>query len=439
MSPRMRSLAPTLVAGLVVAGSFASLLPLPADVLAQLAGANATRGAALSKCQAVLLKESQKQVAKEAQSLTKCITAVRSDDLSRGLVNVTFRTADLCRKELRKVKDSRSGRKSHAAKAREKMLKACDPSGPTPKPYTEQDVLETMVAGLEGLGGNELKPTCAALTTTVTNATAPVNATVQRVVRVVQPTPIVVNSTASLVDCVVAVNTKTASASAGASSPRAPRSLDRAAAAIRDLPPTPDDPQAESDASGAADAAAGDVDPDGDGAPAPRNSFAAAARIVFVSSTTETGNFSGSINAGEICDGLAAAAGLPGNYLPWVSDASNLAPDELFNRTRKPGVPYVTVTGQLVANQTTDFVNGSLVSPINVDENGALVADAPVWTGTDALGDNAAPNCSNFNSSSGGDSGVIGRTSRSDAGWSNTGTPQTCDQPARIYCIEVDS
>ena len=179
------------------------------------------------------------------------------------------------------------------------------------------------------------------------------------------------------------------------------------------------------------------VDPDGDGTPNPQSKFNGAARLSFVSSRTYTGNFSGFIDAAEECADMAFNASLPGWFMPWVSDDAELAPDKLENLTANPLIPYVTMAGTVVADNRFDFVNGGLVSPINVDENGDAVPDSPVWTGTDSVGDNIGTNCLGFNSSAGGNQGAAGSTAHADSGWTDD-ILLACDQLARIYCIEVD-
>jgi len=379
------------------------------SVQAQAAG----RESDLAKCQATLEKESVKQKQQEQKSYHSCLSAVRKDTLVKKKTDPSDKSIAKCQKELRKIKDTRGQGLSHGEKTKSKIMKACDPAT---HDFTDEDVVKEMTGGGDkGLGGEKLSEHCAAK-----NGQG------------------VVDTAEKLVDCVVESNKKDSREGVKNHNAESAKDLKTVREKIALNSPPPDDPTSVSDAVEAADDALEQIDPDGDGEPNPVAPFDGAARIAFVSSVTyDDGDFNGSGFANAECFLMALAAGLPGHYLAWMSDSDQLAPDELSNLTFKPLIPYVTTTGVLVANSLSDFVSGGLVAPINVDENGTPVADDPVWTGTDAVGDSTATNCLDFNSQSAGETGGIGRTSLSDAGWTDAGT-QTCDLSARIYCIELD-
>jgi hypothetical protein len=80
---------------------------------------------------------------------------------------------------------------------------------------------------------------------------------------------------------------------------------------------------------------------------------------------------------------LAAAAGLPGNYVPWLSTTKSgpvLAPN--------PTTAIVTPTCALIAKNLADLESSGPTVAINVTEMGMTVPDSPclVWTATTAAG-----------------------------------------------------
>ena len=88
---------------------------------------------------------------------------------------------------------------------------------------------------------------------------------------------------------------------------------------------------------------------------------------VFVTSTTHDGNLGGLAGADAICQARAAAAGLPGTYLAWLSDGS-ASPATRF-LTQSAG-PYRLVNGTTIADDWADLTSGDLDAPINITETG---------------------------------------------------------------------
>jgi cysteine-rich repeat protein len=96
---------------------------------------------------------------------------------------------------------------------------------------------------------------------------------------------------------------------------------------------------------------------------------AGSTRTVFVSSQLYTGDMGGLVGADALCQGLATAAGLPGVYMAWLSDGVD-NPTTRFNQS---AVPYVLVTGEQVADNWADLVDGSLDTAIDTTETGGAV------------------------------------------------------------------
>lgn len=155
-------------------------------------------------------------------------------------------------------------------------------------------------------------------------------------------------------------------------------------------------------------------------------------RIVFVTSRTVTAAFGGIAGADQLCTDLARSAGLPGQYLVWLSDSST-SPAARFARSE---LPYVLVNGTLVANNWTDLVDGQLAAPIDADEYGSPTFAAEVWTGTYADGTAATDTCNDWTSVAATVYAQQGVTDHVDTGWSIMYL-QFCDRALiRLMCFQ---
>src|SRR5262249_60557677 len=79
-------------------------------------------------------------------------------------------------------------------------------------------------------------------------------------------------------------------------------------------------------------------------------------KLVFVSSTTYTGNLGGLSGADAKCQSLATSAGHAGTFKAWLSDDVTDAKSRLTHST----MPYVLVDGTIVATGFTDLTSGTL-------------------------------------------------------------------------------
>jgi hypothetical protein len=158
--------------------------------------------------------------------------------------------------------------------------------------------------------------------------------------------------------------------------------------------------------------------------------------LVFVSSTTHTGNAGGLDGADAICQDLAVAAGRPGSYRAWLSDDSG-APSTRFIRA---SVPYVLVNGDIVANSYADLTDGSLLNrAISVTETGMSGGFAPneVWTSTGDDGQQqlAPDNCNSWTNGTAAFKGDFGLKSSIGPSWTGSNF-RNCDQASRLYCFQ---
>src|SRR5690242_2782849 len=78
-------------------------------------------------------------------------------------------------------------------------------------------------------------------------------------------------------------------------------------------------------------------------------------KLVFVTSTLQTGNLGGLTGADMICQARAAAGGLRGIFKAWLSDTT-ASPSTRFTRSKKP---YVLLDGTVIANNWADLTDGS--------------------------------------------------------------------------------
>lgn len=156
-------------------------------------------------------------------------------------------------------------------------------------------------------------------------------------------------------------------------------------------------------------------------------------KIVFLTSTSQTGALGGLAGADGICASLASAAGRPGTYKAWLSDSATSAAARLTHAA----VPYYRVDGTKVANDWADLTDGSLLAPIDVDENG-VVADTAVWTYTHDNGSAATDvfdyHCADWSSGLVSNYGVIG-SSNGTPNWSFT-LYYYCNSAFALYCLQ---
>jgi hypothetical protein len=110
-------------------------------------------------------------------------------------------------------------------------------------------------------------------------------------------------------------------------------------------------------------------------------------RHIFLTSTRYTGALGGIAGADERCAAHAAAAGLTGTYLAWLSAAN----DSPANRmTHHPG-PYRTIGEAPIADHWDDLTDGMIANPIRNNELGEVVfvervcLGGEVWSNTRAM------------------------------------------------------
>ncbi len=154
-------------------------------------------------------------------------------------------------------------------------------------------------------------------------------------------------------------------------------------------------------------------------------------KVVFVTSTSVSGSFGGLAPGDSLCAARAAAGGLPGTFLVWLGDGID-SPSTRFNRSN---VRYVLVDGTVVANSWADLTDGTLLTPINLNEFGATVT-AKVWTGVRENGNTYSdPNSHCAGWTGGATTGLYGGTWSSFFAWT-ADTWDWCGDSYRLYCFQ---
>ncbi len=131
---------------------------------------------------------------------------------------------------------------------------------------------------------------------------------------------------------------------------------------------------------------------------------------------------------------LAAIAGLQrfDTFRAWLSTAETAAASRLLQSQGR----YVLVNGLVVAENWGGLVSGTLLHPINVDEN-SQTQTLRTWTGTLFDGQPAFGSdfCDGWTSFSGDFMGGTGISTAVDASWSFF-SHAGCAFDLHLYCIE---
>ncbi|HLT35307.1 MAG TPA: hypothetical protein VK034_03455 [Enhygromyxa sp.] len=161
-------------------------------------------------------------------------------------------------------------------------------------------------------------------------------------------------------------------------------------------------------------------------------------RLVFVTSQLYNGNFGGLAGADAKCQERADAAGLPGTYLAWLSTLAE-SPSSRFSHST---LPYVTVTGTVIADDWADLIDGTLHEPISITELGTTFdtqtncGTGYAWSVTTTAGllaGNGNHTCSDWTSWEG--TSIYGNTTATSSAWTWGCTGGSCANGAALYCF----
>jgi hypothetical protein len=162
---------------------------------------------------------------------------------------------------------------------------------------------------------------------------------------------------------------------------------------------------------------------------------------VFVTSAVYPASFGGLAAADAICTDRAAAAGLSGPFVAWLSTSTVNAADRMsIPGTSTPARGWVRPDGKPVADRLVDLLAQKIYYPIRLDERGVdhvSVGPFQVFTGTTATGArDTTTRCADWTSITGMFS--EGQLARTGPNWTAIDVT-TCDTMAHIYCFGVGS
>ncbi len=155
--------------------------------------------------------------------------------------------------------------------------------------------------------------------------------------------------------------------------------------------------------------------------------------IVFVTSQPVPVSAGVVAEADGLCAALAQDAGLPGEFVAWLSTTEVGAIDRL-----RGARGWVRPDGRPFADRPADIVEGRIFYPPVLDELGAEVRNRRALTGTSAVGE-AAANCEDWTAVA--DISVTrGDPGATFSAWTTDGT-QSCEdtQSLGVYCFGVDA
>lgn len=155
-------------------------------------------------------------------------------------------------------------------------------------------------------------------------------------------------------------------------------------------------------------------------------------KCVFVSSASFTGNLGGLAGADAKCNAAAAAGGLPGTYVAWLSTGST----DAGTRVMTSNGPFLTTAGAVVAGSLAHLTDGALDAPIDRNEHGNAVAAGPVWTGTKEDGTATGVDCASWTDDATPSAfGGVGQPTATSSSWTDDDT-SACSGLAALYCVQ---
>jgi len=155
--------------------------------------------------------------------------------------------------------------------------------------------------------------------------------------------------------------------------------------------------------------------------------------LVFVTSSQHLPVELGGLDVADaVCAGRAAAAGLPGTYIAWLSTSAVAARDRLGAARG-----WRRVDGRPVADTVADLLGGRIFYPIRIDEAGGdAIGSTTMVTGTFSGGaGGGAWACADWSDPAG--NYTSGRAHGTTGVWTGFDIAG-CSVPGRLYCFGVD-
>lgn len=152
-----------------------------------------------------------------------------------------------------------------------------------------------------------------------------------------------------------------------------------------------------------------------------------ARHIVFVSSTTFTGDQNGIAGFNAQCQSLADEAGLSGTFAALLHTRSDPLDDEDIDIQG----PVFNTNGELVAIDEVEFYSGTLRAGNGFSESGGAPADTVAWIGDPVS--NPLAVCGDWGTT--GDIG--GQVLVTGTSWLTANSTVACTTPRSVQCISL--
>jgi hypothetical protein len=167
--------------------------------------------------------------------------------------------------------------------------------------------------------------------------------------------------------------------------------------------------------------------------------------VMFVTSTTFTGNLGGQAGADLKCQAAAtnstsAAIRMSSSRMvAWISTGNTNDPG-MTARLPAGAATFARVDGKLIAGSVSELLSGTIRINIVEDESGSAIQTGNLngasWTGTQTNGKTSGNTCADWTAMNAGNSGDIGQASEVNANWTDAG-PVQCNQTKHLYCLEL--
>jgi hypothetical protein len=153
---------------------------------------------------------------------------------------------------------------------------------------------------------------------------------------------------------------------------------------------------------------------------------------VFVTATSHDGDWGGNLaNADAFCNADAASAGLPGNYVAWISNSSTTAGSRLGQARgwmRIDGRPFADTVATLTSTNPKIFYPPMIDALGNTLDRVLFIA-----TGTNGNGGSESQNCNNWTTND--NSPMSGGIASGGSGEWSDGAGALCSASWRWYCM----
>lgn len=193
-------------------------------------------------------------------------------------------------------------------------------------------------------------------------------------------------------------------------------------------------PELTSDSSSTGPSSATEGSGEEDGTSATGETMGPGPNLVFVTSTAMAPADVTPGSADAFCSDLATDAGLPGTYVAWISTDDEDAIERLGDARG-----WVRTDGQPFVDRQTDLIEGRVLYPPVLDENGNAKRGRAVLTGTESDGSASSFNCENWTDFTKGYF-AFGRPGGGAEWWSSGPGIRNCAEPdpVHLYCFGID-